>query len=102
MANEDLTYILWLSRLPCSMCGSISGPPHHPRHNVGLALRAHDHRAVPICYRCHEDLHRLSGRFRGWTRDRLRAWLDDLAVTLREQYRKGVEKCESSDQTIPI
>jgi hypothetical protein len=88
MAGEDHFYIAWLGGKECSSrCGRRSGPPHHPRHNVGLAMRAHDHRAVPLCPECHESIHRLTfGFFKGWNRQQVRYWLDALAVKYRALY----------------
>lgn len=90
MAGEDPDYISWLGRKPCACgCGRRSGPPHHPRHDVGIAKRAHDHRAVPLSPECHESIHRLTfGFFKGWVRQQVRDWLDALAVKYRAEYAK--------------
>jgi hypothetical protein len=71
----------------------MSGPPHHPRHNVGMAMRAHDHRVAPLCVDCHTSIHSLTwGRFKGWVRDQVRKFLDEQGAELRKQYleSKGV------------
>jgi hypothetical protein len=97
VANEDRDYLRWIAAHPCAMCGAASGPPHHPRHDVGLGLRAHDHRAVPLCHSCHEELHRLNGHFAGWSRDKLRSWLDAVAASMRvlhDSSTNGVKLCE--------
>jgi hypothetical protein len=71
----------------------MSGPPHHPRHNVGMAMRAHDHRAVPLCPTCHDSIHRLTcGPFKGWVRDQVRAFLDALGDSLRAEYQRNHEE----------
>ena len=88
MANENRPYLLWLSTHPCAVpgCHDRSGPPHHPRHDVGLGRRAHDHRAVPICHQHHVELHAKNGAFLGWPNDRLRAWLDATGAALRQLF----------------
>jgi hypothetical protein len=89
MAGEDRDYADWLRAQPC--CAPCwpqhpSGEIHHARHDVGMGLRAHDHRAVPICRKHHTDLHGLSGPFRGWNRDGIRSFLDDEIARLRLRY----------------
>ena len=88
MANEDLDYLRWVGRQLCACgCGRQSGPPHHPRHDVGLALRAHDHRAIPLSPKCHESIHRLTfGSFKGWSREQVRAFCDREGARFRERY----------------
>ena len=91
MAGDDPTYLDWIRSRPCAAplgCTVICHvEPHHPRHNVGGAMRAHDHRAVPLCRTHHiGHLHGLTGQFKGWTRERLRAWLDEFGAQLRAEY----------------
>jgi hypothetical protein len=90
MAGEDQDYIVWLAMTqPCVGCGARSGPPHHPRHDVGAGRRAHDRRAVPMCYLCHDSIHRLTyGRFKGWTRQQVRDFLDDHGMRLSALYSR--------------
>jgi hypothetical protein len=100
MAGEDRPYLAWVgSKLCATKCGRTSGPPHHPRHaplggGVGLALKAHDRRAVNLCHQCHVDIHSLSGFFRGWRKQELRDWLDEVARDLQKQYdrQQGVDQ----------
>lgn len=51
-----------------------------------MALRAHDHEAMPLCVRCHRDLHDLRGIFEGWKRDKLRLWQAARIRELRQRY----------------
>lgn len=97
MAGEDPDYIDWLGTKPCATgCGKRSGPPHHPRHAsaalggvVGLSMRAHDHRAVPLSQECHDSIHRLTcGFFKGWHRQQVRDFLDELALKYRSEYER--------------
>lgn len=95
MAREDREYMEWLGAKSCATgCGRRSGPPHHPKHlpsggGVGIALRAHDHRAVNLCHVCHDSVHKLTtGFFKGWVRQQVRDWLDALGEKLRAEYEQ--------------
>lgn len=70
----DETYLGWIRSLPCCVCQAPA--PNHPHHSTGagMALKAPDREAMPLCHRCHRDFH--DGR--GWAeymgkRDR-RVW----------------------------
>jgi hypothetical protein len=100
MAGEDLTYVRWLGQGKCCApgCSNMSGPPHHPRHSVGMALRAHDHRAVPLCPPCHVSIHSLTwGTFKGWVKQQVRDFLDDQGEKFRTQFLQGVNSHESTE-----
>lgn len=94
MANEDPNYTSWLREQPCAGCGlKPAGQVHHPRHAVAMGKRAHDHRGIPACYKCHEDVQRY--RFREMTRDMLRTWLDLVAAVLRQRYERRSDHADS-------
>lgn len=81
MAGDDLDYAKRVAALPCYRCGA--PPPsqvHHHTAHRGLGQRSDDVYAMPLCARCHESLHALSGPFRGWTKERLRAWQSRMAA----------------------
>lgn len=95
MANEDPVYLRWVGSLTCSApgCNRNSGHPHHPRHDVGLGLRAHDHRAIPLCHKCHESIHRLTfGAFKNWTREQVRAFCEREGAKCRDRYLDPVDE----------
>ena len=71
----------------------MSGPPHHVRHNVGMGMRAHDHRAVPLCLEHHEDAQRY--RLAGMDKIEMRSFFDNVAEKLRTQFLQGVNDNES-------
>ncbi len=57
--------------LPCACCGA--SPPssaHHPRHGAGMAQKASDWLAIPLCWECHQGQKGIHG-------DRSRAKLRD-------------------------
>lgn len=92
MANEDRNYLTWLRMRRCCAPGPphAGGEPHHPRHDehgaVGMGLRAHDHRAISLCRACHLAIELHTGPFAGWTKERVREWVDDQAARLLRLY----------------
>ena len=100
MAGEDPSYVRWVGSGRCMapVCQNMSGPPHHPRHGVGMARRAHDHRVVALCVECHASIHSLTwGRFKGWVRQQVRDFLDQAAEKLQAQYKQGVSDNENQE-----
>lgn len=97
MAGEDKRYTTWIQGLPCRKCHERPCTAHHPtqhRHTGHDARRAHDRFTIPLCNApngCHMQLHRLSGPFKGWTRERLQAWENEQIAMLRAQFRPGEE-----------
>jgi hypothetical protein len=89
MANEDPQYKAWIKTRPCAVCNR-PGPsdPHHlPRRHGGP--RSHDHTAVPVCRRCHNDIQHpksLRGLFEGKTAEWYWLWHTGLAGKLMERY----------------
>lgn len=85
MADEDPKYTAWLRTLSCCMCGKRGTEAHH-KTGAGMALRAHDHEAMPLCRACHRELHALNGRFKGWGRLQLTEFQGRQVATHRELY----------------
>lgn len=94
--QHDESYLAWIRALPCCCHQHPEHPgrdAHHPRHElgggpIGAGLKADDRRAVPLSRQHHQDLHALSGPFRGWTGDMLRQWLDEKGEALRCRYER--------------
>jgi hypothetical protein len=81
MAGEDPKYLVLVRELPC-LAAELDGPDcggaiqaHHAGRRPGVALKAHDHSAIPLCSIHHTSFHQLSPPFR-MPRARLRAWQD--------------------------
>jgi hypothetical protein len=91
MAGEDDEYRAWLETLPCCMCLVVGQSTVHHRTGAGGALRDHDHNGMPMCHRCHMDLHDLRGRFSGWTKRWLRDWQDAQIARHRAAYARHKE-----------
>jgi predicted HNH restriction endonuclease len=53
------------AELPCQACGKASEQLHHPRSlalGCGMGLKAPHTAVIPLCFRCHEEFHRLGRR----------------------------------------
>jgi len=51
-----------------------------------MGRRSHDHRAVPLCRRCHEDIEQHRGAFAGMSKEQVAEWLDAKGAELRRRY----------------
>jgi hypothetical protein len=60
-----------------------------------MGMRGHDHRAIPLCRKCHMDLHALKGPFRGWQKQQVRDWVDARIVDSRAKYERSGEAVAS-------
>lgn len=88
-ATDDPARLSWTRRQLCCapvLCND-AAEAHHPRqHAAGLASRAPDDTAIPLCRRHHGELHGLSGVFRDWDRARLQAWERERVAEHRAMY----------------
>jgi len=91
VAREDRPYLEWVGSQPCAVCGRPSGPPHYPRHDVGMGQRAHDRRAIPLCHLHHEDAQQYRGVFREMGKEGMREWMDLQAMRLEALYARTHE-----------
>ena len=58
MANENKKYLAWLHGLPCAACGVPAEDAHHLRwKGLGIGVRCSDYHAIPLCRKCHSDIH---------------------------------------------
>lgn len=106
MADEDRVYTDWLRKQACCNCGTDQDVQVHHHTNGstaplfpiedeplgsleaprGRGQRAHDHWGMPLCLRCHHDLHALAGSFRKMTGRQRREWQDGQVRILRMCY----------------
>lgn len=90
MAGEDPIYLVRVRGLPCARCRARPySSAHHPRQWVETGedkRRAHDRMAIPLCWECHDGLHRLAGLFRDWDAEDVQLFenlaIIDTALTL--------------------
>lgn len=53
--NSD--YLAFVRTLPCVICEAPYAVPHHAGDNRGMALKCSDTRTIPLCTRCHTEMH---------------------------------------------
>ncbi len=51
-----------------------------------MSLRAHDHRAIPLCRHAHIDIEQHAGAFSGWTKEQVSTFCDVVATLARRTY----------------
>ena len=83
---RDESYLRWVAMRPC--CGCQAFPPNHAHHLRGIGkfggagLKPPDYLAMPLCLRCHSDIHQ--GRIA------LALQYDWVAHTLDAAFKEGV------------
>lgn len=93
MAGEDPKHLTLLRTFPCALRSSTCDGPteaHHSTHGRGMAQRAHDHEAIPLCRRHHAEFHKASGWFGGWSNRMRTDWQRDLVAAYRPKNDPGV------------
>lgn len=79
--ERDKAHLAAVAQLPCAcwdtgLCfGDVTA--HHVGHDGGTALKANDYQTIPVCARHHDEIHRHSGRFKGWNAGTMDAWCDE-------------------------
>jgi hypothetical protein len=100
--RKDPEHLAFLRTLPCAMKAHMPGAStacfgeihaHHPT-GAGLALKAPDRDAMPLCRQHHGELHGVCGAFLGWTKERLRKWQREMSQKYRPM--KGATESKSS------
>ncbi len=58
-------YTQWVKAQPCEGCGNPADDPHHITGHAlgGMATKPHDLFTIPLCRRCHDELHRDTAAF---------------------------------------
>jgi len=93
MADEDPKHLDFIRSQPCALhgpeCqGSIA--PHHATFGRGLSQRAHDHCAMPLCFKHHFELHAGIGHFADWDHEKRTAWQQDMVEIYRPKNQPDV------------
>lgn len=86
MANDDKPYADWLRAFRCHMCSGLPVELHH-KTGFGLALRASDREAIPLCRSCHQQFHHASGRFRYMNKQERKAWQAEAVEHFRKLWK---------------
>lgn len=92
--GRDTRYLRLVRRLPCVVVGiaTMAGMPctgpthaHHAGRRPGVALKAPDDTAIPLCHHHHAEWHDLRGYFLGWTKTQRRQWSDEQIAATRAE-----------------
>lgn len=90
--GADAVYLDWIRRQPCAAPGCTRKPPseahHHSLLGAGMARKAPDRFAMPLCRFCHHDLHALRGPFKGWCREQLKRWQDEQCALYQAAFAR--------------
>lgn len=81
-------YLAFVRSLPCSRCGDQPSQAHHLKgtgNMSGAGLKAPDWASMPLCPRCHEEMHRSPDL---WARQ----W-EAISRTVGRAIETGVLKC---------
>jgi hypothetical protein len=85
---KDPKRLKWCRGLACAFeGGDCAGPieAHHPT-GAGLALKAPDDQAIPLCTRHHRDRHNHTGPFKSMTKDQRKTWEADMVANYQALY----------------
>ena len=84
-------YLDWVASQNCVLCGATGVHCHHIREGQGMAQRASDYLAIPLCPDCHQGPQGIHG-----DRSLFRVYkvteLDLLARTIKLLYEKGASR----------
>lgn len=86
--GRDPKWLAWVRTFPCCKCGR-PGPSeaHHTTFGRGKGQKAPDRESMPLCLRCHHGLHSVSGEFKGFNQEQLRAWQGEQVERMHELAR---------------
>lgn len=93
---RHFSYMGWVKAQPCMMMpyGGCHGvvEADHAGLDRGVGMKAHDNTCVPLCSQHHHDRHNFTGPFRGFDKERMRAWRTTAVELTQETARRsGVE-----------
>jgi hypothetical protein len=88
LPKKDPKYLKWIRQRPCIFEGPMCDGPieAHHRTGAGLALKAPDRDAIPLCRRHHAERHRHAGPFHKLTKAERKAWEADMVATYQALY----------------
>lgn len=88
-AGRDSAYLAMVRLLPCcaarlSSCEGTAVDAHHAGPRPGVAMKAHDRTAVPLCRHHHQRFHDAAHPFRRWSKAMRREWQDEQIRVTQE------------------
>ena len=85
---RDAGYLKFVRSLPCQLCQAPAPSNSHHTDSGGIALVGDDTSAVPLCVRCHSDIHQHHSKRGTWGEDELKA----ILAGLFSRYERAKEK----------
>lgn len=68
---------------PCFCCERPApSHAHHVTYGRGKGQKVPDSEVIPLCWRCHSELHGYFGHFEGWTREQREEWQRSALLSL--------------------
>ena len=88
MASRDPKRLAWIRTLPCVFASDVcDGPTEaHHRTGAGLALKAPDDEAFPLCQLHHKQRHDATGAFLKLTKAERKAWEAEMVAKYQALY----------------
>jgi hypothetical protein len=86
--ERDISYMRFVKTLDCFALLTVDGHRCAPSAVIeadhagrrGIGQKCNDTETIPLCSDAHRARHAFNGPFKGWTRSRMRAWLDEAIV----------------------
>lgn len=88
--TRDEKYLSYIRTMPCVLCGTPHNIHAHHTETGGTGIKGSDMSAVPLCGRCHDEVHTKYGK-KGFCSPEL---LEQLIERLQHNYLINVKKGE--------
>lgn len=92
--GQDKEYLARVRLMPCvgarlSSCEGHGVDPHHAGRRPGVAMKAPDASAIPMCRHHHDRFHDAQYPFKDWNKERRREWQDEQIRLTQEELSAG-------------
>ena len=84
---RDSQYLAWIRTLGCAACGELRDIHAHHTKTGGMGIKASDYTAIPLCPRCHNEVHQHTGKG-GYFKPEI---LEQLIESLQHQYNTQIK-----------
>lgn len=102
--DRDFAYMAWVKSQRCRVAVDLGSDLYctvptktgrrgtseadHAGYEPALSMKCDDAETIPLCPLHHRHKTDRTGYFAGWSRERLRAWLDEQIRTVREYWHR--------------
>ena len=84
---RDPKYLDWIRTLGCAACGELRDIHAHHTKSGGTAIKGSDYSCIPLCARCHYEVHQHTGKG-GYFQPEI---LEQLIESLQHQYNTQIK-----------